>query len=124
MCGVLTENGFEINGIHLYDNILSGKNDEITLPEEITDLILIKQNLDNELLNSKENSKNINSLLKEIQKKLSKEIEEGCLYYGYSEKTDLFKAQNIMLDIGNTVFNIVDKVDKKKKNNLRNIETY
>ena len=115
MCGVLTENGFEINGIHLYDNILSGKNDEITLPEEITDLILIKQNLDNELLNSKENSKNINSLLKEIQKKLSKEIEEGCLYYGYSEKTDLFKAQNIMLDIGNTVFNIVDKVDKEKR---------
>ena len=114
MCGVLTENGFEINGIHLYDNILMGDN-EITLPEEITDLIKIKKDLEDELLNSKENSKKINDLLKEIQKILSKEIEEGCLYYGYSVKTDLFKAQNIMLDIGKTVFNIVDKVDKEKR---------
>ena len=115
MCGVLTENGFEINSIHLYDNILSGKG-EITLPEEITDLIKLKKNLDTELLNNnKENSNNITILLKDIQKKLSKEIEEGCLYYGYSLKSDLFKGQNIMLDIGNSLFNIVEKVDKEKR---------
>ena len=114
MCGVLTENGFEINGIHLYDNILIGKG-ENTLPEEITNLIRIKQNLDTELLNSKENSNNITLLLKDIKKILSIEIEEGCLYYGYSIKTDLFKGQNIMLDIGITVLNIVEKVDKEKR---------
>ena len=95
MCGVLTENGFEINSIHLYDNILTGKG-EITLPEEITDLMKIKKNLDTELLNMKENNNNnINELLKEIQKTLAKEIEEGCLYYGYSQKSDLFRGQNI-----------------------------
>ena len=110
MCGVLTENGFEINSIHLYDNILLSKG-EITLPEEITDLMKIKHNLDTELLNAKENN-NITGLLKDIKKKLSEEIEDGCLYYGYSKKTDLFKGQNIMLDIGNSLFNIVEKVDK------------
>ena len=115
MCGVLTENGFEINSIHLYDNILTGKG-EITLPEEITDLMKIKKNLDTELLNMKENNNNnINELLKEIQKTLAKEIEEGCLYYGYSQKSDLFRGQNIMLDIGNSLFNIVEKVDKEKR---------
>lgn len=114
MCGVLTENGFEISGIHLYDNILSGKA-EITLPDEITELILIKQKLDTELLDANENNESINNLLKDIQKKLSKDIEDGNLFYGYSVKTDLFKGQNIMLDIGNTVLNIVDKVDKEKR---------
>ena len=115
MCGVLTENGFEINSIRLYDNILSGKG-EITLPEEITDLIKFKKKLDTELLNnSKENNNNITGLLKDIRKILNKEIEEGCLYYGYSLKTDLFKGQNIMLDIGNSLFNIVEKVDKEKR---------
>ena len=114
MCGVLTENGFEINSICLYDNILSGKG-EITLPEEITDLIKLKKNLDSELLNNSKDINNITGILKEIQKKLRKEIEEGCLYYGYSVKTDLFKGQNIMLDIGNSLFNIVEKVDKEKR---------
>ena len=114
MCGVLTENGFEINSIHLYDNILSGKG-EITLPEEITDLIKIKQNLDTELLSSKENNNTITELLKDIEKTLNKEIEEGSLYYGYSKKSDLFRGQNIMLDIGISLFNIIEKVDKIKR---------
>lgn len=70
MCGVLTENGFEINSIHLYDNILSGKN-ENTLPNEITQLITTKRNLDNELMTAKDmkskisqDNYKINSLLK------------------------------------------------------------
>lgn len=42
MCGVLTENGFEINSIHLYDNILVGNTDN-TLPEEVTKLINTKK---------------------------------------------------------------------------------
>ena len=118
MCGVLTENGFEINSIHLYDNILSGNN-ENTLPNEITELINTKRKLDNELIKTKDIQSKltqdispINNLLKELKKILSETIENECLYYGYSNKKDLLTGQNIMLDIGICLLNIIDKVNK------------
>ena len=118
MCGVLTENGFEINSIHLYDNILSGNN-ENTLPNEITELINTKRKLDNELIKTKDiqsklsqDISSINNLLKELKKILSETIENDCLYYGYSNKKDLLTGENIMLDIGICLLNIIDKVNK------------
>ena len=121
MCGVLTENGFEINSIHLYDNILSG-NGENTLPKEINDLINTKRNLDNELIKTKDiqskinqESNNINNLLKDIKRLLNETIEVECLYYGYSEKKDLLTGQNIMLDIGISLLNIIEKVSKEQR---------
>ena len=122
MCGVLTENGFEINSIHLYDNILSGKS-ENTLPSEINDLINKKKNLDEELMRTKDtqikisqDTSKISNFLKEIKYLLNQTIEINCLYYGYSDKKDLLTAENIMLDIGNSLLNIIEKVTKENRN--------
>ena len=122
MCGVLTENGFEINSIHLYNNILSGKN-ENTLPVEINDLINKKTNLDNELLKTKDtqfkigqDTYKISNYLKEIKYLLTQTIEMDCLYYGYSEEKDLLTAENIFLDIGISLLNIIEKVTKENRN--------
>ena len=122
MCGVLTENGFEINSIHLYDNILSGKS-ENTLPSEINDLISKKKNLDEELMRTKDtqikisqDTSKISNFLKEIKYLLNQTIEINCLYYGYSDKKDLLTAENIMLDIGNSLLNIIEKVTKENRN--------
>ena len=121
MCGVLTENGFEINSIHLYDNILVGNTDN-TLPEEVTKLINTKKNLDNELMKTKDiqsrinnENININNYLKELKKILSESVEVENLYYGYSEKKDLLKGQNVMLDIGISLLKIIDKVNKEPR---------
>ena len=122
MCGVLTENGFEINSIHLYDNILSGKG-ENTLPEAVTKLINAKRNLDNELIKTKniqaklndDISQMLNNLLKEINNLLKETGEIGCLYYGYSSKKDLLTGQNVMLDIGISLLNIIEKVNKENR---------
>ena len=121
MCGVLTENGFEINSIHIYDNILSGNN-ENTLPNEITQLINTKKKLDNELIKTKDiqskltiDISSINGLLKEFKKLLSETTEVECLYYGYSDKRDLLRGQNIMLDIGICLLKIIDKVNKDNR---------
>ena len=121
MCGVLTENGFEINSIHIYDNILSGNN-ENTMPNEITQLINTKMKLDNELIKTKDiqskltiDISSINGLLKEFKKLLSETTEVECLYYGYSDKRDLLRGQNIMLDIGICLLKIIDKVNKDNR---------
>ena len=121
MCGVLTENGFEINSIHLYDNVLSEK-EESTLPKEITKLINTKRSLDNELIKTKDiqpkinqDSFKINELLKELKKTLNETIEADYLYYGYLDKKDLITGQNIMLDIGISLMKIIDKVNKEHR---------
>jgi hypothetical protein len=121
MCGVLTENGFEINSIHLYDNVLSEK-EESTLPQEITKLMNTKRSLDNELIKAKDiqpkinqDSFKINELLKELKKTLNETIEVDYLYYGYLDKKDLLTGQNIMLDIGISLMKIIDKVNKEHR---------
>ena len=122
MCGVMTENGFEINSIHLYDNILSGEGN--TLPNEVTSLINIKRNFNNELIKQKQIQSNTNhefnitilGYLKDFKKILSKTIELDCLYYGYSENKDLYSGQNVILDLGLTLIKIIDKLNKDQRN--------
>ena len=122
MCGVLTENGFEINSIHLYDNSLSEK-DESSLPKEITKLINTKRSLDNELLQTKDlqskigqDTQKINELLKELKKTLNISVDDvDYLFYGYSDKKDLLTGQDIMLDIGISLLKIIDKVNKEHR---------
>ncbi len=121
MCGVLTENGFEINSIHLYDNILSGKS-ENTLPDAVTKLINTKRNLDNELLKTKDIQSKLNqdtspifNYLNEIKNLLKETVELVYLWYGYSSKKDLLTGQNVMLDIGISLLNIIDKVSKNNR---------
>ena len=121
MCGVMTENGFEINSIHLYDNILSG--DGKSLPTEVNSLINTKRNLNNELIKQKQIQSNSNyefnltilGYLKEFKRILSKTIEQDCLYYGYSENKDLYSGQNVMLDLGLILLNIIDKLNKDQR---------
>ena len=121
MCGVMTENGFEINSIHLYDNILSGNGN--SLPAEVNSLINTKRNLNNELIKQKQIQSNSNyefnltilGYLKEFKRILSKTIEQDCLYYGYSENKDLYSGQNVMLDLGLILLNIIDKLNKDQR---------
>jgi hypothetical protein len=124
MCGVMTENGFEINSIHLYDNILSGEGN--TLPNEITSLINIKRNFNNELIKQKQIQTKFNhefnltilGYLKDFKKNLCKtvELELGCLYYGYSDNKDLYSSQNVILDLGLILIKIIDKLNRDQRN--------
>ena len=105
MCGVMTENGFEINSIHLYDNLLSAEGR--TLPNEISQLINQKNNFNNELIKQKQLQSNTNhefnitilGFLRDFKKILSKTIEPDCLYYGYTDNKDLYAGQNVILDL-------------------------
>ena len=120
MCGVMTENGFEINSIHLYDNILSGEGS--TLPSEVTLLINYKRNFNNELIKQKQLTSEtgfnftIFQYLKDFKNVLNKTIEDDCLYYGYSEYKDLFTGQNVILDLGLILIKIIDKLTKDQRN--------
>ena len=122
MCGVMTENGFEINSIHLYDNLLSVEGR--TLPNEITQLINQKNNFNNELIKQKQLQSNTNhefnitilGFLRDFKKILSKTIEPDCLYYGYTDNKDLYAGQNVILDLGIILIKIIDKLNKDQRN--------
>ena len=96
--GVMTETGFEINSIFLYDN-LNLSND---LPEELLELIKLKEKFEQEF---------DFSILKKIKLCLEKTIEEHFLYYGYSSNEDLFQGQAVIIDLGLGLFDFLDKVN-------------
>lgn len=82
MFGVMTESGFEINSIHLYDNIISDQNSH-SLPSDLQLLAKQKIQLDNELIKQKqiqsESTAEFNlallKILNEIKNTLQKSIE-------------------------------------------------
>ena len=96
--GVMTETGFEINSIFLYDN-LNISND---LPEELIELSKLKEKFEKEI---------DFSILKKIKICLEKTIEENFLYYGYSSNKDLFQGQAVIIDLGLGLFDFLDKVN-------------
>ena len=96
--GVMTETGFEINSIFLYDN-LNISND---LPEELIELSKLKEKFEQEI---------DFSILKKIKNCLEKTIEENFLYYGYSSNKDLFQGQAVIIDLGLGLFDFLDKVN-------------
>ena len=122
MCGVMTENGFEINSIHLYDNLLSAEGS--TLPNEITQLITQKNNFNNEMIKQKQLQSNKNhefnitilGFLRDFKKILGRTIEPDCLYYGYTDNKDLYAGQNVILDLGLILIKIIDKLNKDQRN--------
>ncbi len=124
MSGVITENGFEVNSIHLY-NINIPKNQNDTLPKDLKTLVDLKNNLNSELVKYKQiqlrGTNDLNNkllkILKEIKNTLNKSIEDKYryLYYGYSSNTDLFYGQSVMLDLGKILIDAVDKFNKEPK---------
>ena len=95
--GVMTETGFELNSIFLYDN-LNISND---LPEELLELIKLKEKFKQEI---------DFSILKNIKNCLEKTIDEKFLYYGFSSNHDLYQGQAVMIDLGLGLFDLLDKV--------------
>ena len=124
MYGVMTENGFEINSIHLYDNILSNdENTQNSLPSDLTTLICQKRNLNSELIKQKQiQSESIGEfnrillkILIEIKSTLEKSIEDNALYYGYSNDNDLYTGQNVLLDLGMILIEVIDKLNPDQR---------
>ena len=109
MFGVLTETGFEINSIFLYDN----NNILNDLPEELLELIKLKEKFEHEIstnLQQFDYNKNILNILQNIKLTLEKTIEESCLYYGYSSDNDIYQGQEVMIDLGLILFELIDKI--------------
>ena len=123
MYGVMTESGFEINSIHLYDNIISNGNNENSLPSDLQTLINQKRRLNSELVKQKQiQSESLNEfnsvllkILIEIKSTLEKSIEDNVLYYGYSNDNNLYTGQNVMLDLGMILIEVIDKLNTDQR---------
>ena len=125
MCGVMTETGFEINSIFLYENTLL-TNQEGSLPEDLVNLIKMKKTLETEIANRtqlkslNQTEKDFNSqivkYLNGIKEILGKTIEDSCLYYGYASNIDLYQGQAVMLELGLNILELIDKLNMEQRN--------
>ena len=123
MCGVMTETGFEINSIFLYDNTLLSNSQG--LPSDLVELINMKKTLESAIANRtqlkslNQTEKDFNSqivkYLNGIKDILGKSIEESCLYYGYASDIDLYQGQAIMLDLGLNILEMIDKLTMEQR---------
>ena len=108
MFGVFTETGFEINSIFLYDN----HNLSNSLPQELLDLIKLKEKFEYEISSNVQQfdlDQNLLNIMKQMKSILGKSIDESCLYFGYSDN-DIFHAQEFMIDLGLILFELIDKL--------------
>ena len=109
MFGVLTETGFEINSIFLYDN----NNLSNDLPEELLELIKLKEKLECEISNyiqQNDFDKNVTNTMQLMKSTLQKSIEVSYLYYGYSSDKDIYQGQEVFIDLGLLLFELIDKL--------------
>ena len=109
MFGVLTETGFEINSIFLYDNHNISNN----LPEELLELIKLKERFEQEISTNIQQfdfDKNLLNLMKYMKSTLEKTIDDSCLYYGYSSDKDIYQGQEVFIDLGLILFELIDKL--------------
>ena len=109
MFGVLTEKGFQISSIFLYDN----NNILNDLPEELLELIRLKEKFEDEISTNIQQidfDKNISNIMLNIKSTLQKTIEKSCLYYGYSSNKDIYKGQEIIINLGLILFELIDKL--------------
>jgi hypothetical protein len=118
ICGVMTETGFEVSSIFLYDNIINNNN----LPEDLLKLISLKKQLENHLTNTNQLNKNEKELnlytlkiFNEIKNCLKQSIEDSALYYGYSNTLDLYNGQVVMLQLGLNILEIIDKLNLEQR---------
>ena len=109
MFGVLTETGFEINSIFLYDN----HNISNDLPEELLELVKLKEKFEQEISTNIQQfdfDKNLLKIMQDIKSILGKTIEESCLYYGYCSDKDIYQGQEVIIDLGLILFELIDKL--------------
>ena len=111
MFGVLTETGFEINSIFLYDNY----NISNDLPEALLELIKLKEKFEQEISTNIQQfdfDKNLLNIMKDMKKTLGITIDETYtnLYYGYSSDKDIFQGQEVFIDLGLILFELIDKL--------------
>ena len=114
MFGVLTETGFEINSIFLYDN----HNISNDLPEELLELIKLKEKFEHIISTNIQQfdfDKNLLNIMENMKIILGKTIEETCLYYGYSLDKDIFQGQEVIIDLGLILFELIDKLGLEQR---------
>ena len=92
MFGVMTEAGFEVSSIFLYDNNFS--NEKQILKSEDIDSI---------------------KLLNGIKDCLTKTVEDSVLYYAYSNNLELYKGQAIMIELGINLLEVIDKLTVEQR---------
>lgn len=122
MCGVMTETGFEINSIFLYENNILNNGE---LPIQLTSLIKVKNDLEmaianrTQLKSNKESEDDFNKTTLKyfngIKELLMQSIEESCLYYGYSSNMDLYKGQAVMLELGLNIIEFIDRLNIEQR---------
>ena len=96
--GVMTETGFELNSIFLYDNLNLSDN----LPQDILNLIKFKKELEQDI---------DFSILKKIKKCLeNSSYDKDYLYYGYNNNEDLYQSQAVIIDLGLGLFDQLDRI--------------
>jgi hypothetical protein len=95
--GVMTETGFELNSIFLYDN-LNISND---FPEKVSELIKLKEKFEQE---------RDFSILKKIKSCLEYSLDNNFLYYGFSLTKDLYMGQAVIIGLGLGLFDFLDKI--------------
>ena len=109
MFGVLTETGFEINSIFLYDNY----NISNDLPEALLELVRLKEKFEHEISTNIQQfdfDKNLLNIMQGMKSTLGITIEDTLLYYGYSSEKDIFQAQEVIIDLGLILFELIDKL--------------
>ena len=115
MFGVMTEAGFEVSSVFLYDNNFSNEK----LPEDLLQLIKLKNSLDSYFTNEKQilKSEDIDSikLLNGIKDCLTKTVEDSVLYYAYSNNLELYKGQAIMIELGINLLEVIDKLTVEQR---------
>ena len=110
MFGVLTETGFEINSIFLYDN----NNISNDLPEALLELIKLKEKFQIEIstnIQQFDYDKNLLNIMQNMKSILEKSIEKNLLYYGYSSDKDKYQAQEVIIDLGLILFELLEKFE-------------
>ena len=53
--------------------------------------------------------------LRKIKEILSKSIEDSALYYGYSKNIDLYQGQGIILELGNNILEVIEKLNMAQR---------
>ncbi len=121
MCGVHTENGFDIHTINFHFGNNLALNNGDTEPPELKILSSRTDNLLTNLLKGtnltqfstsyREISSQTSQIMNEVKQVLEKSNKESCLFYSYSNNRDLFKAQKLMLELGIDILKAIESLN-------------